>query len=508
MQRHELHNLLDMVIDKYINDDYASGRLTNYLENILPNYIESAIQSHTAREKRKSVLDAGSDSFTNTFLIKNKYYYCQHNELFLIYNGIHFTGYSEDNIQHEILTQITAEENLRPWKHKINKHIIKKIKDRSPMSAIPDSETIQFVLQLFLPYFSSRNHVKYFLTIIGDCYRNVEKELIYIVSPVLKNILREITIQIYTYFGISNSLNRIKLKYYDHDYKFTRLLLIDENRDPIQIPLDLQKYSIDVLCVATHYSQRYSSADEFLKQCNEKSLVKHSFYLKNETPDTIIEKFIEDTIHNCGNTSIKTKSMIFIWKKFLQDKKIPNVMFRDSLVSKMKEKLQYDESTESFVGVTSHHLPIVASFINFWDESIIEDQNDTEFEIDEISKLFNKWNGKNHSVVDDSFLIELIRHFYTYVTIDNNKYISNIRCLTWDKRQDVIDSLDLFKTLCSQSETNDTSSSLYKAYENYSKPSCSQFIVSKEYFEKVAKEHIGVHIDDHGVISSKWWVTN
>lgn len=508
MQRQKLHGLLDIVIDKYENNDYATGRLINYLENILPNYLENAIQSHDAREKRRCELDAASESFTNTFLIKNKYYYCHNNELFLVYDGLHFSGYSEDNIQHEILTQITADERLRPWKHKINKHIIKKIKDRSPLFAIPESETIQFVLQLFLPYFSSRNHVKYFLTVIGDCYRNIDKDLIYIVSPVLKNVIREITVQIYNYFGISNSLNSIKLKYYDHSYKFTRLLLIDENREPFQIPSNLQKYAIDVLCVATHYSQRYKSADEFLNQCNEKSLVNHSFYLKQETPDTIIEKFINDSIHNCANTSIKTKSMIFIWKKFMQDFKIPNVIFRDSLVSKIKEKLQYDEATDSFVGVTSQHLPIVASFISFWDESIIEDPNDTEFEIDEISKLFKKWVGKNHIGIDDCFIIELIRHFYTYVHVDDNKYISNIKCLTWDKRQDVIDSLDLFKSLRSQSNNRDSDTSLYEAYENYSCISCDKFIVSKEYFEKVAKEHVGILIDVHGVISSKWWMEN
>lgn len=507
MSKQSLHQQLDNIIDKYSHNEYAFTRLQNYLENILPNYLDSAVQSHCAREKRKNELDIASDSFTNTFMMKNRYYYCHHNELFLKYDGIHFSGYSEDNIQHEVLTQISADENLRQWKHKINKHIVKKIKERPPLDAIPESATIQFVLKLFLPYFSSRNHVKYFLTVVGDCYRNIDKEVIYVVSPILKNILREITLQIYTFFGVMSSLNRIKLKYYDHDYKSTRLLLIDDNRDHFQIPAALQKYSVDVLCVASHYSQRYKSADGFLNQCSEKTLVHHSFFLCDKTPDTIIDTFIKESIHSCSNTSIKTKSMIFIWKKFIQDINVPSVFFHDTLVSKLKKRFEYDTNTDSFIGVTSKHLPVVASFIKFWDENITEDHGDAEFELDEISKLFKNWAGKNFNGIDnDIFLLELIRHFYNYVSIDDNKYISNVKCLSWDKRQDVIDSLELFKSHCSQEINQVSDTSLYRAYEYYSSHHSCDFVVSKKYFEKVAKEHIGELLDIHGVISSKLWI--
>lgn len=69
---------------------------------------------------------------------KNKYYYSSHNELFLLYDNIHFTAYSENNILHQILTTITEEQNLVPWKHKIKVNIIKRIKEQSPLKAIPE----------------------------------------------------------------------------------------------------------------------------------------------------------------------------------------------------------------------------------------------------------------------------------------------------------------------------------------------------------------------------------
>ena len=197
--------------------------------------------------------------------------------------------------------------------------------------------------------------------------------------------------------------------------------------------------------------------------------------------------------------------MIFIWKKFLQDIRVPSVIFHEVLVKKLKERFEYNAETDSFTGITSKHLPVVASFIKFWDENIIEDNNDLEFEIDEISKLFKNRAEKNFSGIDnDNFLIELIKHFYTYVSIDDNKYISNIKCLSWDKRQDVIDSLDLFKTHCSQGSNKDSDTSLYKAYEYYSSECNFDVVVSKKYFEKVSKEHIGELIDIHGIISSIW----
>jgi len=528
---------LNNIIEKYKNNDYLQGRINYYIEQFLPSALENDELTHTQREIRKKQLTEYRDEFTNCFLHKNKYYYASQTELFLKYDGIHFITYSEDNIQHQILTTISNEKNLMPWKRKINNNIIKQIKERSPLSAIPESATIQYVINSIYPsIFLTRNSAKYFLTIIGDCINSkTDNNLIYIISPSVKPILTEISNQCYTYFGITNCLNNIKYKYYDHEYDRCRLININPNLNinpNINLNLDLANNSgeyildkskllttfqglikniLDLLCVSSHYSLRYNSADGFLKQCSETKLVDFSLYLKNNTIDLITNKFIEKSLTPCVSSKIDTKNMLFLFKKFLDDKNIPNIAFHETLKTLFKEKLNYNEKEDSFNDITSTHLPVVSNFMKFWDSTISEDEFDEEpeIEIDELSSLFKLWLGKNkinhiNLNISDSVLIELIRHFYPEVIIEDNKYLNHIKCSLWNKRLEIVNSLYMFKVKCGNNENNFTKS-LYEAYEFYSSNNKHHCLSSKRYFEKVATDIISGHIDNDGLISPTWW---
>ena len=292
MDKHkQLHNSLDYLLEKYKDNDYISGRIINYMEHILPVSLENDEQTRKDREERKKNLELERDDFTSRFLHLNKYFYTSQTELFLLYDGLHFNLYSEDNIQHQILTSITNEKNLMIWKRKIRNNIMKRIKEQSPLKAIPESSTIQYVINCIYPsIFPTRNTAKYFLTMIGDCINasnagnasnisitgnnvNNNQGLIYIASPNIKQFIMEISNQCYTYFGISNSLSNIKYKYYEHTYEKCRLINFSnaQQHAKTSIPLDLGlvKNMIDLLCVSSHYSARYGSADGFLKQCSE-----------------------------------------------------------------------------------------------------------------------------------------------------------------------------------------------------------------------------------------------
>lgn len=501
--RKKLHETLDTLANNYSENQYVSGRLVNYIENILPSYLETAEKTQGQRKKRKDDLSNASEEFITTFMLTHPYYYSSHNELFLNYDGTHFNAYSEDDIQHSILSQISANQTLRSWKHKINNKIIRSIKERSPLNAIPESATIQYVLKLLHPtIFASRNHAKYFLTIIGDCIRNVDKDMVYIASPVMKKLVREINVQIHTYFGISNALNPIKYKHYEHDYTQTRLLYIDDKSNkPFEVSMDMSQRIVDVLCVASHYSQRYNKSDEFLNQCNETGLVDHALYLHRNTPETIVDAFLKKCVEPCAHANINMKNMIFIWKKYLETIHIPNIIFYDSLIQLFKEKLShFDEETQTFQNVTSASLPIVSSFLTFWEENMIEEPDEHEIEIDEISNLFKKWSTKSNNGVEDAFLIELIRHFHPDIIVVEDKYVMNVKCKMWDKKQEVVDILDLLKTEDVKMEAK----SLYVVYEKYASKRKTPFVVSKRYFEKIAKEYLGVHLDNDGLISPKW----
>jgi hypothetical protein len=426
----KLHNNLDKMIQKYINNEYVFGRLVNYVEYLLPTALENASELQKQREERRNQLTANRDEFTGRFLLKNRYFYSPQTELFLHYDGLHFVIHSEDDIQHQILSTISSEKCLREWKHKVNKNIIKRIKERSPLNVVPESATIQFVINALCPsLFLTRNHVKYFLTIVGECItsKSGTNPNIYILSPALKEIMREIGNQCYTYFGIANIFSNIKFKYYDHNYKDCRLLAIDKThgRKKISVPHVLSKYMLNFLCVAVHYASRFETADMFLVNCSETRLVEHSLFLTKNTPESIVDTFIEKSLTPCAASSIDTKNIIFLWKKFLDDLSIPNIIFYELLKTILKSKLKYDEKNECFVGITSVHLPLVSQFLKFWESTIVECTDENEMDIIEISALFKTWSNKN---INDALILDLLYHFYPDVVIKNSKYILNMKC--------------------------------------------------------------------------------
>ena len=425
----KMHANLDKMIEKYSNNEYVYGRLINYMENLLPTALENAIDVQKQREERRNQLTANRDEFTLRFLQKNRYFYSQQTELFLHYDGLHFVIHSEDDIQHQILSTISSEKCLREWKHKVNKNIIKRIKERSPLNAVPESTTIQFVINALCPLlFPTRNHVKYFLTIVGECITSKNTHLnVYILNPALKEIMREIGNQCYTYFGLANIFSNIKFKHYDHNYKDCRLLAIDKSygRKKITVPPLLSKYMLDFLCVAAHYATRFETADLFLATCSETRLVEHSLFLTKNTPESISAMFIEKSLAPCAASTIDIKNMIFLLKKFLDELSITNIIFYELLKTILKTKLKYDEVSECFVGLTSIHLPLVSQFLKFWESTMIENNEESELDITEISTLFKTWSNKT---ISDVLILDLLLHFYPDVVIENNKYILNVKC--------------------------------------------------------------------------------
>lgn len=496
----ELHDKLEIMTEKYKDNEYVYGRLLNYIHNLLPTALETEVIKQKQRNERFSQLNADKDEFTCRFLKTNNYFYSIPTELFLHYDGLHFVLQNEDDIHHQILSTISSEKCLRDWKHKVNKNILKKIKEKSPLNAIPESSTIQFVINTLCPsIFPTRNHVKYFLTIIGECLsmknisstnnaiQTIQPSNIYIFPLALKEIMREIGNQCYIFFGFSNLFTNIKYKYYDHNYINCRLLNIDRCFDnkKIEIPSQMQKFMLDFLCVSSHYATRYGTSDNFLNNCSELKLVEHAYFLTKNDQDNIISCFIDKSLTLCASSVIDSKNMIFLWKKYLNDLYIPNIIFHESLKNNLKNKIKYNEETDCFTGVTSIHLPIVSQFITFWEETIREIDNEnnnideySELEIDEICVLFKYWGSTMHiKGMNDKLLLDLIKHFYTDLDIENNKYILNIKSTLWNKHDEVINVYNKYK------ENNDKTIDPYEFY-GLEKKNIYNLLVSKRFFEK------------------------
>ena len=154
-------------------------------------------------------------------------------------------------------------------------------------------------------------------------------------------------------------------------------------------------------------------------------MVEHSLFLTKNTPESIADTFIEKSLAPCAASTIDIKNMIFLWKKFLDELSIPNIIFYELLKTILKTKLKYDEAIECFVGITSIHIPLVSQFLKFWETTMIESNEEGEMYITEISALFKSWSNKN---ISDALILDLIQHFYPDVVIENNKYILNVKC--------------------------------------------------------------------------------
>jgi hypothetical protein len=247
--------------------------------------------------------------------------------------------------------------------------------------------------------------------------------------------------------------------------------------------------------------------------CKDPTVIEHAFYLKNTHDDDILSRFISSTTEPCKGVHITWKNMLYLWKIFIEEEKIPNVFFTSVLKKHLMKRLEYScepmnvgdggvgvgvgsmggldtggagvtgdsgemvevstevqENREMFLNITSKHLPLVGKFISFWNENIRCNHTEIELEIDELSTLFlnhgNVYHGnqKNIQTITDQTILGFIRHFLPDICIEEDKYLMNIGCKLWDKKQEIMTGIEEFKraNLGGSGSSNSTNTNLGK----------------------------------------------
>ena len=521
----DLFGVVQSLYEKYAGDEFMLGKLIAHVAQ-LPALMDAAQQAHDDKLHRKKTLITASDEFIEQFLNDSpQYYYNSNVELFFVYDADADRNYSvinEDDILHPILTKISCNRELMPWKYKIKNQVLRRIKDRNLLSSIPESQTIQRTLNMLCPtIFRTRDCAKYFLTVVGDILLKktvlvgVGDEPIYIATPKSRLFIKGLSQECSTLFGTS-LLSAFKFKFYEYAFSECRLLdMNDVAIDAFSAPF--KHRLIDIFCVAAHYSQRYDNAEAFLnKQCKDTATYHRVLYLNHNAEDQLIAKFVGTCTEPSpqSNMSISWKNMMYLWKVFIEEERIPNVFFAQALKSRLMQQVpNYSEPADSFLQLTSKHLPLVARFKDFWTQTIVTNPNDEqddacELEIDEFTALFKQHHTQHlmqvtqpspqlqsHNHTDATFL-GLIRHFYPDVVIENDKYLMHVSCTMWNKREDVLTSIQEYV----YATTQPASKSVYKAYEFYCQQQRLKYkvansvhthhlIVSKKYFEKIYNEN-------------------
>lgn len=525
MEEQKVNTIAELINElniKYKDNPYMLQRLETHIFN-LPNLLEQENKKYDERVTRFNELTLEQDNFHKVFLSKHQYFYMPYNSIYYEYDGKTYKIIKDDDIHYQLLSTITDEGKLIQWKHKTKQNIIKKIKERTLLKSTPETYTIQNVLSFLQTIFQSKTEAKYFLTIVGDCILKKNNDnLLYFVSSNLKKIISLIDSIVYVTTG-NSIMNNFITKYHDsHKLNLYRLIKTTDTANTLSLDIVknvLNNIGIDLLCVATHYSERYGNADNYIAMKGDDNIKNYVLYFIQNTLQTIVNDFIEQSILVVSSESnINWKNMHYIWKLYLSNLNIPNMIYSQQLQELLLTKLSNKNESGSiiFTNVTSKYLPNVSSFLSFWEKHIIitnDSTNDDEYEVDELMTLYKNFDKRGNQISDTS-MINMICHYYSpQVEVIDNKYVTNIRCNLWYKNEDVNDFLESYKLdIVNMDKQNldiisfDDLYELYKKYIN-AKSIVNQkvnLIVSKQFFEKYISNQLSEFIKFEKFVSSEW----
>lgn len=554
----QAHSVVSQLFQKYATDEYMLSRTYNYICYQMPNTLDNMKRSYDERTQRMDDLISAQNLFIHSFMSNNQYYYVNATEKFFYYDGLHYSVISEDDIMYNVMTEIRKNKYLLCWKQRTTNSIMKRIKENTLIKSVPESDTIQHVINMLHPIlFETRAHAKYFLCILGDNILKKHNDLTHFIDTKAKSFIREINTLSLTLFGVQ-CIQSIKHKYHEHDYTNCRLVKINDAVKSENIWLSIIANStIDILCVACHYSTRYQNSDNYIiNASNEESLMNEVFFMKNTTQSDLVDMFVHDYLQIPQNLTpsstptpmiegatiraahITWKDMQYLWKQFIEIKCLPSVIFQQTLKTIITQKLYkyYNSQYDTFIGIFCKHLPVIRRFMEFWDETMTYDENDqlNGYEIAEVCYLYKTWLAtklEHTRQVNDKQLLDLIGYFYPHIEIEKDKYIYKIRSTLWDKQLDVQMGLESMKQMLQIKYGWDTMNverahtaiprtmspsvlaasniTIYDAYVYYCKYvselyKSNEKIVSKSYFEKYVLENLEEYVIDSKYISMEW----
>jgi hypothetical protein len=529
MEEQKVHTIFQMINElnfKYTENSYMIQRLETHLFN-LPNTLEQENKKYDERVSRFNELTLEQDNFYKVFLSKHQYFYMPYNSIYYEYDGKTYKIIKDDNIHYQLLSTITDEGKLIQWKHKTKQNIIKKIKERTLFKSTPETYTIQNVLGFLQTMFHTKTEAKYFLTIIGECILKKNNDnLLYFVSSNLKKFI--ILIDSIVYVTTGNSImNNFITKYHDtHKLNLYRLIKTNETTNVLSFDIVkgvLNNIGIDILCVATHYYERYTNTDNYLNTKDEDDIKNYVLYFVYNPLEKILDDFVNQCIEKVNiESTISWKSMHYIWKLYLSSINLPNMIYLTQLQILLSSKIENinENGNVIFINVTSKYLPSVSSFISFWDKYITitnDTNNDDEYEIDELITLYKMSDQKNTQLSDINMIKMICHYFNPQVEVIDNKYVTNIKCNLWSKHDDINDFLQSYKFNINSNFTNLLNSNieiisfndLYQSYKMFFKAKGTvdqkiYLIVSKHFFEKYITNKLTNFIKFETFVSSEW----
>lgn len=409
---------LDIIANLINTYPHMTQKISELLKNNVINEVERLENNRLMIQK----LSQQSEEFCENFINKNRYYYCSKNDLYMHFDGKHFVPYNESDIIYNILHDIKSYNSLSRWKHKVKINTLKHIKLKSPIFDQPENilGTISNYIynEIVGKLFPCENSAKYFMLCIGhNIITKNKNDFIYIIDRKYKNFINEIESLYYTYFGKSNIFINFKYKYYNHDYNCARFIkTINSNEKNIKLPKNISEHIIDFFALCYKLQTIYGTPDDFIMSLDDSTpLYKHVFFVNNKSPEKIVDIFIEKMIEESILSEISFNRMIILWKIFLNNHGVPNIIFQNKLIDILKNKFEYCNSSQVFKNITSSYLPNISTFLTYIDEKLSKNTESDDLYIGDLLQGFD---------ITMDTAVDLLNHVYNDIEIDNY-YILN-----------------------------------------------------------------------------------
>ena len=517
-------------------------RINSHIVNYLPTTLETELRVYEERIDRNNFLTNEQRTFIQVFLSQHQYFYLPNNNFFYEYTGTSFFIVKEDDIIHKVLSRISNCRVLMQWKYKTKLNVIKQIRERSLFECIPETTTIQNVLNALYPsVFTSKNSTKYFLTILGDNILKKNQHLIFLVSPQMKKIITDIDNIAFGSIGVTNATHNFMTKYHEnHSYEHCRLLKMNESF-PHEVWREiLKKIGLDLICVAVHYSNRYGNSDIFIETKSDEELSQYSLFLKQHSAEVIVSEFCDKYIIRSSPIATATatslsnvtavsgetfqmemewKNLHFLWKQFLSVCNLPNIIYASTLKNIFKQAFVFFEERDSFCGITSKYLPLQRDFIAFWESTVDVGSVVNELEIDEICSLFKLWSQQeqhqrqlfSNGNISEETVLKILIHFFPTIEIMEDKNVLNVSCSLWNKTKDIKNSFEFIKYTIKFDNTALLVSidDMYHCYSKYCNTGIygHKLVVSKRYFENFLHFELSEFVVYDKFIETRWFVS-
>ena len=467
------------------------------LENYCNNYFLPQLEKYINKCEEKLRIKVESNSLSDEYLLKyfGNYSYNSTSGIFFYQHNDLFTYTNEDNISYDILVKIQTVYPTISTQHKIilKKLILKKIKNNSYDDIIPDSNTIQLIINFLTPIiFENKFHCKYFLTFIGDMLLkknkdNNEKCFILNCNENFKLFLIKLNKYINYFFHNINIFNHIKLKFYNHETKNANILIMNHNVDNSYYDKDIS-FFITFLFICIYHSNKFENSNNFLNEYSENEEIQYITKLKTINFENLIQEFWNDSIFEKQNSRLKEETILFLWKKFLKKNKLPKyLLFHQNMIEHFNllysKNINQNIENNIYINISSFNIPEIEIFLDFWDKNIEFDNDEKYLEIEEIQHSL-KCNLKEKSISSNykyfqnpNNILDIINHYFKDIQYENNKYIHNIKLKNLNKKNDILS----FKN--NYNGKTDKVEKLYNQYCKYKRLNQEKdTIISKIYF--------------------------